>query len=89
MAESTGKRILRDEVERLEQLRDELRVQAHLFKADLKSEYEDLEDKYEELRRDAHPVRRAAEETVEEVSDATRLLFDTVMDGFKRIRKAL
>jgi hypothetical protein len=89
MPESTGKRILRDELQRLEQLRDELRVQAHLLKADLKKEFEELEKKYDRLRRDAHPVRRAAEETVEEVTDATRLLFDTVWDGMKRIRKSL
>ena len=89
MSESSGKRILREEIERLEQLRDELRVKAHLMKADLKKEYEALEKKYGELKRDARPVRRAAEETLEEVSDATRLLFDTVWDGMKRVRNSL
>ncbi len=89
MAKSPGRKILKDEFERLERLRDELRVQAHLFKADAKKEFADLEKKFESIKRDARPVRRAAEETVEEVTDATRLLFDTVWDGMSRIRKSL
>jgi vacuolar-type H+-ATPase subunit E/Vma4 len=89
MAKAPGKKILQDEIERLEQLRDELRVQAHLMKADIKKEFQELEKKFDRVKKDAHPVRRAAEETVEEVSDATRLLFDTVVDGMKRVRKSI
>ena len=83
------KGILENELEKLEQLRDEVRLQAHLFKADMKKEYEDLEKKYQKVKRDANPVRRAAKETASEVSEATRLLFDTVLDGMKRLRKSL
>ena len=86
-----GKGILESELEKLEQLRDELRVQAHLLKADVKKELVDLDKKFQKLKRaaSANPVKRAAEKSAEEVSDATRLLFDTVKDGMTRIRKSL
>lgn len=85
------KSILRNELERLEQLRDELRLQAHLLKADMKKELEDLEKKFQKLKRDANAnqVKRATEKSVEEISDATRLLLDTVRDGLTRVRKSL
>jgi vacuolar-type H+-ATPase subunit E/Vma4 len=90
MAEKrSDKSIIASEIEKLEQLRDELRVKAHLFKADAKAEFSELEKKLQKLRRDAAPVKRAAEKSATEVSDATKLLYDTVKDGFARIRKSL
>ncbi len=85
------KGVLESEIEKLEQVRDELRVQAHLLKADVKKELNELEKKFQKLKRDAaaNPVKRAAEKSAGEVSDATRLLFDTVKDGMTRIRKSL
>ncbi len=88
-SKKNDKGILENELEKLEQLRDELRLQAHLFKADMKKEYESLEKQYQKVKRDANPVRRAVKETADEVSEATRLLFDTVLDGMKRLRKSL
>ncbi len=89
--DSREKNILQREIENLEQLRDELRVQTHLLKADMKKELEALDKRFERLRRDArtHSLRRAAEDSVEEISDATRLLVDTIRDGLTRIRKSL
>jgi hypothetical protein len=89
MSDQPRKKPFAEEVERLERLRDELVVQAHLSKADAKKEFGELEKKFDKLKRDARPVRHAAEETVGEVGDATRLLFDTVWDGMNRIRKSL
>lgn len=80
---------LKDEVEKLEQMRDELRLQAHLFKADMKDEWEGLEKKFEGLKKDLRPVQRAAGETLDEVGEATGLLIDSVFDGFKRLRDSL
>jgi predicted nucleic acid-binding Zn-ribbon protein len=80
---------LKDEMEKLEQMRDELRLQAHLFKAEVKDEWEDLEDKIAKIRHNLRPVQKAAEETLEEVGEATGLLIDSVFDGFKRLRDSL
>ena len=80
---------LQDELEKLEQMRDELRLQAHLFKADMKDEWANLEEKFGKIKRNLRPVQKAAEETLEDVGEATGLLIDSVFDGFKRLRDSL
>lgn len=80
---------LQDELEKLEQMRDELRLQAHLFKADMKDEWEGLEDKIGKIKQNLRPVQKAAEETLDDVGEATGLLIDSVFDGFKRLRNSL
>lgn len=80
---------LQDELEKLEQMRDELRLQAHLFKADMKDEWAGLEKKVENIRRELRPVQKAAGEAIEDVGEATGLLIDSVFDGFKRLRDSL
>lgn len=89
MNEERERGLIKDELERLEQMRDELRVQAHLMHADMRDELKDVEKKIEKLRNDLKPVRDAAEKTLDDVSEATRLLFDSVFDGMKRIRDSL
>lgn len=88
MGESKKSR-LQDELEKLEQMRDELRLHAHLFKADMKDEWEELEKKLGNLRRDLRPLRHAAGKTAEEIGDATGALVETVFDGFKRLKDSL
>jgi len=83
------KGLVKEELERLEQMRDELRLQAHLFRADMKDEWKAVEERIEKLRKDLHPVRDAAETTLDDVSDATRMLFDSVRDGMKRLRDSV
>ncbi len=80
---------LQNEMEKLEQMRDELRLQAHLFKADMKDEWEGLEDKIGKIKQNLRPVQKAAGETLEDVGEATGLLIDSVFDGFKRLRDSL
>lgn len=80
---------LQDELEKLEQMRDELRLQAHLFKADMKDEWENLDEKFGKIKQNLRPVQKAAEETLEDVGEATGLLIDSVFDGFKRLRDSL
>jgi F0F1-type ATP synthase membrane subunit b/b' len=91
MAAKSGKGLVESEIEKLEQMLDELRVQAHLLKADTKKELTALEKKFQKLRRDVstNPVKRAATKSATDVTDATRLLLDTVKDGFSEIRKSL
>ena len=87
--EEEKKSRLQDELEKLEQMRDELRLQAHLFKADMKDEWEGLEDKIGKIKQNLRPVQKAAEETLDDVGEATGLLIDSVFDGFKRLRNSL
>ncbi len=77
------------ELEKLAQMRDELRVQAHLFKADLKDEWHALEEKWNELNRKVKPMRDATDKTVDDLGTAAELMVDGLRDGYKRMRDAL
>ncbi len=80
---------LKDELEKLEQMRDELRLQAHLFKADMKNEWEGLDKKLENIKRELRPIQKAAGEALEDVGEATGLLLESIFDGFKRLRDSI
>ena len=73
----------------LEQLRDELKVQAHLFKADARDQWENLEKDFSKLRAETAPVREAASQSAEEIKEASKLLFDTVKEGYERIKRSM
>lgn len=72
----------------LAQLRDELRLQAHLGKAEMRHELEALEPKWHELRMKLEKAEDATIETGEYVGAAVRLLMDELRDGYERIRHA-
>jgi len=76
-------------VQDLERLRDELKVQAHLFKGEAKQEWEKLEKDMQTLRQQSKPIQVAAEKSAAEVQAATKLLFQTIKHGYERIKSAL
>ena len=77
------------EIKNLEQFRDELKLQAHLFKADVKDEWNRVERDMRKLKNQLAPVRRAAKKSAADLGTAARLLFRTVKDGYERIRQSL
>lgn len=77
------------DLEDLKQLRDEIQVQAHLFKKETQDEWDALEEKWKELNRSLHPVKNAAGESLEDIGAASKLLLDTVKEGYERIKKSL
>lgn len=82
---------LREELKKLEdaviQQRDELRVKMHLAKADARDEWEKLEGKWGEAQTKFAEVKKAADESVENIEAAARLLADELLKGYERIRK--
>ena len=72
----------------LAQVRDELRLQAHLGKTEMRDELEALEPKWHELRMKLEKAEDATIETGEYVGAAVRLLMDELRDGYERIRHA-
>ena len=59
---------LHEEIEAIEQTRDELRVQAHLMKEDIKARFADLEKRWETFRANpAHRLSTTAHETVKDM----------------------
>lgn len=77
------------DIQNLEQLRDELKLQAHVLKADAKERWIELEEQWDRLQEELKPVRGAAEGAAKDISAAAGKLFDTVRDSYDKLRKSL
>ena len=77
------------EIKSLGQLRDELRLKAHLLRADLKGDMERLETQWQRLNRELEPVKDAAAESAKELGSSTKQLFTSLRHGYERIRDAV
>ena len=73
----------------LEQSRDELKLQAHLFNAEVKDDWNELEKKWEHLASEVRPAMRAAKEASENISEANKLLMEEIRNGFQNIKSKL
>lgn len=74
--------------EDLKTRRDELRVQAHLAKAEAKDLWDDLENKWKEFEPRARQVADATADASKDVADATRKLGKEILAGYERIKKS-
>jgi vacuolar-type H+-ATPase subunit E/Vma4 len=88
-----SKAILDDMFETIGRTRDELKVQAHLAKADAKDEaktqWQALERQWEHAAGKRKQLQDAAVETGEEVLEGIKISLDELREGYKRIRKLL
>lgn len=73
-------------VMRLEQERDELRLQAHLAKAEAREELAGLDVKLAELRERAARIDDEARDVLEDIGVKARDLGDEIKAGYTRIR---
>jgi|CXWL01.1.fsa_nt_gi uncharacterized protein with PhoU and TrkA domain len=73
-------------MDRLAQMRDEVRLKLHLGKEELKEEVEQLETRWRELQTKVQP---AAEETAREVGAAAKDLMAELQKGYQRVKDAL
>ena len=69
--------------------RDELRVQAHLAKADVKDEIEELEERWQKLESRADDVRQDAGEAFTEFKNASNVVLEELSGAYKRIKDRL
>ncbi len=70
--------------------RDELRVQIHLGKAELKDEWEqNLEPKWQEAQQKFEKIVNESEETATEIHDAFSVTTDELRSAYQRIRARL
>jgi len=76
-------------IEGLKQQKDEIRLQIHLAKAEVRDELSELENKLETLSNKADVLRKEASDTSSKVVESARLVADEVKHGFDRIRKLL
>jgi CBS domain-containing protein len=87
-AEAGGGRYA-EQLEELRRVRDELRVQVHLGKAEAAELWEKLEHRFFEAEGHARALAQRAEEPLHDVADAARLLIDEIRSGYRRLRKLL
>jgi len=77
------------EIEELRRVRDELRVRAHLAKADLRDQWERLEGRFDDLERRLKQASRAAEEPLRALEKDARRVLDDLREGYRRFKAAL
>jgi hypothetical protein len=80
---------LDDELAALRQLRDELRVQAELGRAEMQERFEHLEKRWHELEAKLKLAREEARADAEDVKAAARLLASEIRDGYRKIKSRL
>ena len=73
----------------IEQLRDEIKLKAHLGKAEAKEELENLEKKWDSFLADYKPLTEEAGKTAENAGAALSLAAEEIKAGYKRIRELL
>lgn len=77
------------ELAELHRIRDEVKVQVHLGKAELRDTWQQLEDGFQDLEQQGKRLARAAEEPLREVESDLRKLVGDLREGYRRIREAI
>lgn len=80
---------LHNEIQALGLLRDELKLQSHLLKAEALARWEALESEWQTLQRHLHRAQAAGSDAQTEVEAAVALLVTTLKDGYAQVRGAL
>lgn len=74
---------------KLKAQRDELKVQMHLAKAEIRDEFDDLERKWEHIEGRLEKAGHEAKESAEDVGAALSTVADEIGSAYQRIKKAL
>lgn len=77
------------ELNELRRVRDELRVQMHLGKAEAEELWEKLEKRFHRAEAEVKKVAGRAEEPLQDVAEAAELLLDEIRNGYRRLREML
>jgi len=80
---------LQQALAQLRQERDELRVRAHLLKAEVKDEWDEVERKWEQIEFKLGKAGAGARESAGEIGAAATQLGEEIANAYRRIRKAL
>jgi hypothetical protein len=80
---------IKQEVTELRRIRDELRVKAHLGKAEARDRWQSLERSYEALESKAKRASQAAEEPLRQLEGDLRKIARDLRDGYRQIRDAI
>jgi hypothetical protein len=83
------KAMLQKELEPLTKLRDELRVQMHLAKAELKQDWDKLEGTFLHIQDELKYTGEQSKQPARELSAAARALLDELKRGYDRVTTGL
>jgi BMFP domain-containing protein YqiC len=81
--------VLKEELDAFRELRDELRVQSQLGKAEARDRLRELEQRWHKLEGRLDGVRKDAKGDAEDVREALRLLARELKEGFEHVRSRL
>ena len=81
------KQVIEEKKKHIEQLRDEIKLQAHLGKEETKAELEKLEKEYESFIRKLQPFTEEVGTTLTNTGEALGLVADELKAGYERVRK--
>ena len=87
MAKETHR--ITEDVEGLRQLRDELRVQLHLGKAEARERFEKVEKTWQHLEARLNLIREESSEDLSQIREAAGLLVSEIRDGYRHLRSLL
>jgi hypothetical protein len=88
MAES-DERLLGEEIDKLRELRDELRVKLALGRAELRERWQELEKSWHRLQGRLELAREGAREDSRNVREAARLLARELREAYEHLRQRL
>lgn len=71
----------------IEQLRDEIKLKAHLGEQETKDELAKLEQKWQNFLEEYKPIISEAEKTAKNTGEALGIAADEIKAGYERIRK--
>ena len=75
-------------IAKLRQQRDELKLQAHLMKAEAKDEWHEAELQWKELEKKLDKAKAAGADAGEDVAEGVRHLGSKLQDGYRKIRNS-
>jgi hypothetical protein len=81
------KKIIEEKKAQIEQLRDEIKLQAHLGKEDAKDELENLEKEYDSFLAKLKPFTDEVGQTLGSTGEALGLAADELKAGYERLSK--
>ena len=76
-------------IRNLSEVRDQLKLQAHLLQAELKDLWIELEEKWDKLQEHLQRAAVAAKDSRHDVSDATDSLAEALKKGYEQVKNAL
>lgn len=77
------------DLQNLSKLRDELRLQSHLFKAEARDLWHEAESRWHHLEEEAQTLAQAVDRSSAELSTAASLLVGALRETYQNLRNAL